>query len=167
VANLSLFTWIGNAAAQLGGRHGAVAHQADAVGCSRQTVYDHALKVQQAVRDAQLPGPSREQLLHDRERLRDEIRQLGDWLEQTIDGPAAKLQQFAVTASAMGLSLTQTLTLLAVLVPPARCPSRAVLGRWVRDAGQRAGRVLAALDQACRSVVVCLGRLVTLCALPS
>src|SRR5207253_10375742 len=58
VARVSVLDWIGNAAAQLLGRHGAVSDQANQVACSRQTVYDHAAKVEAAVRAAQRPGPS-------------------------------------------------------------------------------------------------------------
>ncbi|MCI0461616.1 MAG: hypothetical protein L0Z62_32095 [Gemmataceae bacterium] len=102
MAKLSLFTRIGNAYAALLGKHGDVSQQARAAGCSRQTVYDHADQVQQAITDAQLPGPTREQLLEDNRRLRDENRQLWVWLEQTIDCPESKQQQFTTTATAMG-----------------------------------------------------------------
>ena len=82
MARLSVLTWIGNAAACLFGQHGAITHQTQEAGCSRQTAYDHAAKVQQAVADAHLPGPSREQLLADNHRLRDENHQLWQWLEE-------------------------------------------------------------------------------------
>ena len=85
VARLSVLTWIGNAAASLFGRHGAVTDQAHQTQCSRQTVYDHAGKVQQAVADAQRPGPSRAQLLQDNDRLRDDNRQLWAALEEAWD----------------------------------------------------------------------------------
>jgi hypothetical protein len=156
VARLSFLTWIGNAAAALLGRRGAVTHQASAAGCSRQTVYAHAPKVPNALASAHTPGPTREQLLADNRRLRDENRQLWVWLEQTIDCPPAQRRQFAVTAAALGLSLQQTLTLLAVLLPTALLPSRATLGRWVRQGAGRARRLLGVLDQACRHLVGCL-----------
>jgi alkanesulfonate monooxygenase SsuD/methylene tetrahydromethanopterin reductase-like flavin-dependent oxidoreductase (luciferase family) len=41
--------WIANAAARLAGTHGDVTQQAEVAGCSRQTVYDHAQKVQAAM----------------------------------------------------------------------------------------------------------------------
>src|SRR5262249_9179634 len=59
-------------------------------------------------------------------------------------------------ASAMGLSLTQILVLLAILLPAQRCPSRAALGRWVNQAARRASRLLVILDKACRPLVLCL-----------
>jgi hypothetical protein len=156
VAKLSVLTWIGNAAAQLLGQHGAVTARAQAAACSRQTVYDHAAKVHQAVADAHLPGPSRDDLLQEVHRLRDENRQLWEWLEHTIDCPPEKHQQFAVTAAAMGLSLQQTRALLAILLPAKLRPSRAKLGRWVQQGARRSGRLLRLLDAACQRLVVCL-----------
>ena len=153
---LSVLAWIGNAAAALCGHHGDVTQQAHGNGCSRQTVYDHAAKVQQALTDARRPGPSREQLLRDNLRLRDENRQLWDGLEHTFDCPEEKRRQFAVAAAAMGLSLQQTLALLAILLPADLVPSRATLGRWVQHGARRAGRLLQVLDHACQGLVVCL-----------
>jgi hypothetical protein len=153
---LPLLSWVGNAAAVLCGRHGDVAEQARQAACSRQTVYDHAGKVQRAVAAAALPGPDRPRLLQEIEQLRDESRQLWGCLDQSIDCPEDKLRQFAVTATAMGLSLSQALALLAILVPARRRPSRATLGRWALHAARKAGVLLAALDQACRCLVLCL-----------
>lgn len=153
---LPLFTWIGNAAAALVGSHGDVSAAARQAGCSRQTVYDHAAKVEVAVLDSRLPGPSREHLLEEVAALKEENRQLWDWLGEALDCPQDKQQQFTVTASAMGLSLTQILTLLAILLPASRLPSRATLGRWVNRSARRAGKLLAVLDKACRSLVLSL-----------
>ena len=156
MARLSVLIWIGNAAACLFGKHGAITQQTQDAGCSRQTAYDHAAKVQQAVADAHLPGPSREQLLADNHRLRDENRQLWQWLEEALEEPADRQRRFAVTATALGLSLQQTLTLLAILLPAARLPSRATLGRWVNQSARRAGRLLQVLDRACRPLILSL-----------
>jgi hypothetical protein len=156
MAKLSLLTWIGNAAACLGGLHGAVTTQARKACCSRQSVYDHAAKVQQAVTQAQARGPDRDQLLQEVEHLRDENRQLWEALNDAADCPKEKRQQFAVTAAAMGLSLQQTLVLLAVVLPEPVLPSRPTLGRWVQDAARRAQALLKVLDAACRPLVLCL-----------
>jgi hypothetical protein len=156
VAKLSVLTWIGNAAACLLGKHGAITHQAHEAGCSRQTVYDHAAKVQQAVADAHEPGPSRDQLLADNRRLRDENRQLWLWLEEALEVPAAQQRRFAVTAASVGLSLQQILALLAIVLPARGLPSRATLGRWVNQAARRAGCLLQVLDRACQPVVLSL-----------
>ena len=42
--------WIANAAARFSGPRGSVAQQAQQADCSRQTVYDHARKVEAAVK---------------------------------------------------------------------------------------------------------------------
>jgi len=153
VTKLPVLTWIGNAAARLCGRRGVPTAQAKHAACSRQTVYDHARKVQHAVETAQLPGPSRVRLLQEVQQLRDENRQLWDALAQSFDCPEEKRRQFAVTAAAMGLSLQQTLALLAILLPTSVLPSRATLGRWVQQGARKASRVLRVLDAACRSLV--------------
>jgi hypothetical protein len=56
----------------------------------------------------------------------------------------------------MGLSLSQVLVLLAILLPRSRLPSRATLGRWVNHSARRAGRLLEVLDKACHSLILCL-----------
>jgi hypothetical protein len=153
MAKLSVRTWIGNAAAVLCGCHGAISAQTQQAGCSRQAAYEHAQRVQQAVTALHAGGPSRDELLRDNQRLSAENRQLWAALENTVDFPEAKQRQFVAVAAALGLSLTPTLVLLAIVVPVACCPSRATLGRWVQDATTRARRVLQILDQACRGLV--------------
>jgi hypothetical protein len=153
---LPLLSWIGNAAAALCGSHGDITLAAEQAGCSRQTVYDHAQKVEKAVADAHFSGPCRERLLGEVARLRKENQELWDAYLQSIDFPQDKQQQFTATASAMGLSLSQILALLAILLPPSRLPSRATLGRWVNHFARRAGRLLEVLDKACRSLVLSL-----------
>jgi hypothetical protein len=97
--------WIANAAAHWVGPRGAVTAKAQATGCSRQCVYDHAHKVLATVQAEHNGGPTREELIQENAALRRENAQLWDWLFQTIEFPLAKQQQFAVTALAMGLSL--------------------------------------------------------------
>ena len=60
MAKLPIVSWIGNAAAVLVGGWGAVSRQAQVAGCSRQTAYDHAEKVELAVHDAVGGGPFRD-----------------------------------------------------------------------------------------------------------
>jgi hypothetical protein len=100
---IPLVTWIANAAAALTGTYGAVTRQAEIADCSRQTIYDHAQKVQAAVEDAHDGGPTRAELLTQNQQLRHENAQLWDWLAQTIEFPASKQREFSVTAGAMGL----------------------------------------------------------------
>src|SRR5439155_6509835 len=94
---ISVATWIANAAACLCGRYGDVTAQAQTAGCSRQTTYDHAQKVQAAVEAEPAGGPTRQQLLDRVQALHHENIQLWAWLEQTIDFPEAKRQEFTVT----------------------------------------------------------------------
>jgi hypothetical protein len=58
----------------------------------------------------------------------------------------------------LGLSLSQIVTLLAIVLPQGRVPSRATGGRWVQPAAAQAGRMLVVLDLACqaRVQVLCL-----------
>src|SRR4051794_15777035 len=106
-------TWIANAAARLTGIYGDVTRQADLADCSRQTIYDHAQKVQSAVEDAYDGGPTRAALIEQNQRLSRENAQLWDWLALTVEFPLSQQRQFAVTATAMGLCLNQVLVLLA------------------------------------------------------
>jgi len=157
MAKLSLLTWIGNAAAVLCGQRGDVTRQAHQAGCSRQTAYQHAHKVHQAVADSCAGGPSYAALLDEVRQLREENRQLWEALEPTIDLATTKQQRFAVTAAALGLSDRQIATLLALLLG-ARAPSRATVGRWVLAGARRAGVLLHTLDRLCQMLVltVCL-----------
>lgn len=146
--------WIANAAACLTGSHGAVTEQATQSGCSRQTAYVHAAKVQSAVEDAHAGGPTRADLLKENPRLRLENSQLWDALSQTIEFPIDTQQEFTVTAAAMGLSHSQIFVLLALILGTTDSPSRSTLHRWTKRAGLTAGRVLKVLDAKCKTLVL-------------
>src|ERR1700733_7704804 len=96
-------SWIANAAVGLTGLYGDVTRQARVADCSRQTIYDHAHKVQAAVEDAHDGGPTRASLIAENQRLARENARLWDWLEETIEFPPDKQREFSVTATAMGL----------------------------------------------------------------
>ncbi|CAN5911587.1 hypothetical protein BH23PLA1_BH23PLA1_40880 [soil metagenome] len=147
-------TWIANAAAALTGTYGAVTHQAEVADCSRQTVYDHAQKVQAALEDAHDGRPTRAEWIAQNQQLRHENAQLWDGLAQTIEFPPSKQQEFSVTAAAMGLSLNQILILLALILGKPAGPGRSTLHRWIQAAGRAAGRVLKVLDAWCRVLVL-------------
>jgi hypothetical protein len=117
VLTIPLATWIANAAAVLTGPWGNITQRARDARGSRQTVYDHARKIHDAVAAEHHGGPPRQQLLNRIQALQAENAQLWDGLEQTIDFPEAKRDQFAVTAAAMGLSLSQISVLLAIVGP--------------------------------------------------
>jgi len=147
--SLSVVTWIGNAAAVLSGQWGAVSRRAQEVGCSREAMYQQARRVEQAVGEEQAGGPSREVLLAENQRLREENRLLWELLDEAESLATAVRQQFAATAWAMGVSLGQIVTLLAIVLPACHVPSRATVGRWVEQAGRQAGGILTVLDCVC------------------
>jgi hypothetical protein len=147
-------TWIANAAAGLTGIYGDVTRQAEVGDCSRQTVYDHAQKVQTAVEDAHDGGPTRASLIAENQQLRQENAQLWDWLAQTTEFPPSQQREFAVTAAAMGLSLNQVLALLALILGTHGGPGRSTLHRWTKRAALAAGRVLKVLDGQCKALVL-------------
>ena len=151
---IPLAIWIANAAARLAGAYGDVTQQAEAAECSRQTLYDHAKKVQAAVEAEHAGGPTHAELIQENQHLRQENARLWDWLAQTVEFPPSKQQEFTVTAAAMGLSLSQILTLLALILGTQVRPGRGPLGRWVQAAGIAAGRVLKHLDRQCRALVL-------------
>jgi hypothetical protein len=147
-------SWIANAAVGLTGLYGDVTRQAGIAGCSRQTIYDHAHKVQAAVVDAHDGGPTRTTLITQNQHLRRENAQLWDWLAQSIDFPPSQQREFSVTAAAMGLSLNQVLVLLALILGKQACPGRSTLHRWIKAAALAAGRVLRSLDARCQALVL-------------
>jgi hypothetical protein len=146
VFKLPVRTWILNAAAVSSGRHGAVTRQAEQAGCSRQTVYQHARKLQQRLSDAPAAEPSTD------DRPRPEV--VAAPAATATTGPRIALdkdeqKELATTAFARGLSLRQIEDLLGVLLPADRVPDHSTLGHWAQAEATRAGAVSAALDPAC------------------
>jgi hypothetical protein len=56
----------------------------------------------------------------------------------------------------MGLSLTQIVTLLAIVLPRLAVPRRSRAGRWVQQASKQASHILHVLDRACQPWVLTL-----------
>jgi hypothetical protein len=158
VWSLAVDLWIGNAVAVWSGCWGAVTRRAQETGLSRTSIYHHAQRVEQAVVNEQAGGFSYEALWAENERLRAENAALWEAWAATEQLPEPKQQAFAATGSAMGLSLGQIITLLAIFLPHGAAPSRATVGRWVAQAGRQAGSLLAVLDQLCQRwvMVLCL-----------
>src|SRR3954469_21105343 len=134
---LSLRTVVRNAAAVFSGCYGAVTRQAEQAGCSRQTVYDHARRVEQRLQSttpeppADAPAPPADAPAPPAARLDEPTR-----------------RRLAVTAFAMGVSTRQIEDLLRVILGDDG-PDHATIGRWVADAAGKAGPVLKSLDAAC------------------
>jgi len=145
-------SWISNAAARFSGIRGAVSIQACRVGCSRQAIYDQARKVHGAVQAEYSGGPTREELIRENQALRCENAQLWEWVDRAVEFTLAKQQKFSAIASGMGLSLTQVQVLLTLILGPWEAPSRTTIGRWVKAAGEAAGRVLKRSDALCKEL---------------
>ena len=56
----------------------------------------------------------------------------------------------------MGLSLTQIVILLAIVLPSGVVPSRATVGRWVQQSAAQSSCILRVLDRACQRWVLTL-----------
>jgi hypothetical protein len=98
-------------------------------------------------------GPTRAELIAERESLLRENVQLWEWLDKTIEFPLGKQQEFAVTAIAMGLSHSQIRELMVILQGAKTFPSRSTIHRWVQAAATAAGQVLKHLDRSCETLV--------------
>jgi hypothetical protein len=144
---LPLTDWIRNAAAALSSSFGAVSAQARLAGCSRQTVYDHAHKVQAALDLQQSACPHCQQLRLQNQQLRHELQDARQRLDQAIDCGPKRQAQLAVLLCALGVSINQILQVLLLLLGRVRCPGRATVGRWLRQAELASGRILVLLDR--------------------
>jgi hypothetical protein len=158
VLNVTVETWIDNAAAVLSGAWGAVTRRAQQSGYSRTAVYTHAQRVVQAVASEQAGGISYDALWQENERLKAENEALWQAWSEAEALSEAKQRNLAGSGCAMGLSLSQIVTLFAIVLPRGAMPSRALVGRWVQAAAAQAGRLLVVLDLACqaRVRVLCL-----------
>src|SRR4029450_3773438 len=158
VVNVTVATWIGNAAAVLSGTWGAVTRRAHQSGSSRTAVYTHAQRVVQAVASEQAGGISYDALWQENERLKAENEALWQAWSEAEALSEAKQRNFAGSGCALGVSLSQIVTLLAIVLPRGAVPSRAMVGRWVQAAAAQGGRLLVVLYLACqaRAQVLCL-----------
>jgi hypothetical protein len=144
---LPIRTWVSNVAAVFSGKHGSVTRQAQESACSRETVYQHARKVEERLENE--PGDAVAELRAENQRLHETIAQLQREVKGQVLLDKDKQRQLATTACAMGVSLRQVEDLLGVLLPRDQVPDHSTLGRWVADEAQRAGEVLKVLDPLC------------------
>lgn len=150
--------WIGNAAAVVSGAWGAVTRRAEQSGYSRTAIYQHAERVVQAVASEQASGISYDELWAEHERLKAENEALWQVWSEVEEISESKQREFASAGSAMGLSLSQMVILLAIVLPRRVVPSRATVGRWVQQSARQSRRILEVLDRACQRwvLVLCL-----------
>jgi hypothetical protein len=141
VITLSPRDLVRNAAAVFSRTYGAVTRRAEQAGCSRQSLYDQARRLEE-----RLQAPDRAPVAPPPDL---------DISPSTIDH--ATRVRFAVTAFALGISTRQIEALLAVLAPDDG-PDHSTVGRWVADHARRATEALAVLDPACAPhvTVACL-----------
>jgi hypothetical protein len=128
---LSLRTLVRDAAAVFSGCYGEVTRRAVQAGCSRQTVYDHARRVERRLQPA---AP-------------DDTPAIAP-----VSTPAASLDEptrrrLAVVAFAMGISTRQIEDLFRAILPD-DAPDHSAIGRWAGAAAEKARPVLEALDAA-------------------
>jgi predicted DNA-binding protein YlxM (UPF0122 family) len=145
---LPIRTWVRNAAAVFTGRHGSVSEQADRSECSRQTVYQHARKLEQRLYDRPQPDAVIARLRLENQQLRQTIAERHRHAEGRVLLDRATLQRFATIAFSTGLSLRQIEELLAVLLPESKVPDHSTLGRWVQSQAERAEKILTVIDTA-------------------
>jgi hypothetical protein len=150
---LPIRTWVCNAAAVFSGHHGAVTQRANEAGCSRETVYEHAQKIEQRLAQEPEPDTVIAQLRAENQRLRQAVAEHRREAEDRVLLDQTSLQRFATIAFATGLSLRQIEELLGVLLPEPKVPDHSTLGNWVQAQARRAEEVLAVLDTACASRV--------------
>lgn len=152
---LPIRTWVRNAAAVFSAQHGAVAQQAREAGCSRETVYVHARKVEQHL-DAALNNDAAWAELHaENLRLQHEVNALRRDAEPRVRFDKPRQHEFATTAFAMGVSLRQIEDLMETLLAESdrNAPDHSTIGRWIGEQAQRATEVLAVLDPRCAALV--------------
>jgi hypothetical protein len=141
---LSVPQRVASAAAVFCGRHGDVTRLARERGVFRQTLYREAHAAARALD----PDRANAVLADLRQRLAQaqaEQARLERQLARALVLDGDKQAAFAGTAQALGVSLSATRALLAVLAGKA-APSVARLGRLTRQAGRRASAALAVLD---------------------
>ena len=134
MTTLSLRTLVRNAAAVFSGCYGAVTRRAEQAGCSRQTLYDHARRVEQRLQPVALAGPPAV------------VPTPPPTPAAVLDGPTRR--RLAVTAFAMGISTRQIEDLFHVVLGDDG-PDHATIGRWVAREAEKAEPILEALDAAC------------------
>lgn len=150
---LPVRTWVRNAAAVFSGRYGSVTQQAQDSRCSRETVYEHARKVEERLAEASSDKSRLAAQEAEIQQLQQRVAELEARAQQPVVLDPLKQRKFATVAAAIGLSLRQTEDLFQILLPSGQAPDHSTIGRWVKAEAKRAGAVLKVLDQKCATKV--------------
>jgi transposase-like protein len=150
---LPVRTWVRNAAAVFSGQYGSVTGQAQDSQCSRETVYEHARKVEERLAEASSNKSRLAEQETEIQRLQRRVAELEALAQQPVVLDPVKQRKFATVASALGLSLRQTEDLFQILLPPGQAPDHSTIGRWVKTEAKRAAEVLQVLDPKCATKV--------------
>jgi hypothetical protein len=143
MVTLTIRTLIRNAAAVFEGTYGAVTRRATQARCSRQTLYEHARRVERHFEPAVDETPSTKLT----------VTATPTDPSALLDEPARR--RFAVTAFAMGISTRQIERLFDLLIP-GDGPDHATIARWVKHEAEKAQAVLTPLDDAAAAQVTAL-----------
>src|SRR4051794_22583459 len=95
---LPIRTWVCNAAAAFSGRHGAVTQQAEQAGCSRETVYKHAQKIERRLAGSHADATELAELREENRRLRQEIAAPERQARERVRSDRPKQRRLATTA---------------------------------------------------------------------
>jgi hypothetical protein len=145
---VAAFRRLSSACAVFFGPHGSVSHRARRQYRSRQALYREADQALTAV-DGAATRARLAELEHALAQRDAQIAALQARLAGAVEVTPDQHAEFAATAQALGVSLSQARQLLAVVLR-AGTPSKAALGRYAQAAGRRAGAALTALDAASR-----------------
>ncbi len=143
---------IASAFAVLCGRYGDVTRMAQDREQSRQALYREAEQVVNAV-DGTAAQARMDALQRQLVQQQAEIQALQERLQHAVGITPDKQSEFAAVAQAEGVSLSVARRLLQVVEGSESTPRVPTLGRETREAGQRAGSLLAVLDEAAQPLV--------------
>ena len=143
---------IASAFAALCGHYGDVTKMAQDREQSRQALYREAEQVANAV-DGTASQARIDELPRQLAHPQAEIQALQERLERAVEITPDTPHEFATVAQAEGVSLSVARRLLQVVAWSNTIPSVPTLGRATREAAQRAGPLLAVLDEAARPKV--------------
>jgi hypothetical protein len=132
-----------------------VTEQAQHAGCSRETVYEHARKVEQRLADPPAESAALAELRAENLRLHQVIAALESQAEDQIRFDKAKQRELATTAFAMGVSLRQIEGVLGLLLAESerKPPDHSTVGHWIEEQAEHVGCVLKILDARCAPLV--------------